>query len=90
MKLRAIVVVAAAFGATGSFAAPTPQSATPSSTVAKSPDPNEVICERQEVLGSRLQTKRICMTRSEWADVKSQDRQAIERAQTQRGNIAPK
>jgi hypothetical protein len=42
------------------------------------------------VLGSRLQTKRICMTRSEWADVKSQDRQAIERAQTQRGNIAPK
>jgi hypothetical protein len=92
MKLRTIVLVTAAFGATGSFAAPTPQSATPSSgiVVAKSLDPNEVICERQEVLGSRLATKRICMTRSQWADLKSQDRQEIERAQTQRGNIAPK
>ena len=73
MKLRTIVLVTAAFGATASFAAPTPQSATPSSTVAKTHDPNEVVCERQEVLGSRLQTKRICMTRSEWADLKSQD-----------------
>lgn len=89
MTLRAVILVTAAFGATGSFAAQTPPGATPSSVV-KAHDPNEVICERQEVLGSRLQAKRICMTRSQWADAKSQDRQDIERAQTQRGNIAPK
>jgi len=91
MKLRAIVLVAATVGAVGSLAAQTPQNTTPSSgTGAKSPDPNEVVCERQEVLGSRLASKRVCMTRSQWADMKSQDRQNIERAQTQRGNMAPK
>jgi hypothetical protein len=92
MKLRAIVLVAAAVGATASFAAPTPQNTTPSSgtTAAKSLDPNEVICEKQEVLGSRLAAKRVCMTRSQWADAKSQDRQDIERAQMQRGDMAPK
>lgn len=48
-------------------------------------DPNEVICEKQEVLGSRLATKKVCHTRAEWADLKLQDRQELERAQTRRG-----
>ena len=92
MTLRTIVLVTAAFGATSSFAAQTSQSSTSSSgtVVVKSLDPNEVVCERQEVLGSRLQSKRICMTRSEWAEQKSQDRQNIERVQMQRGSSAPK
>lgn len=49
------------------------------------PDPNEVICEKQEVLGSRLSSRRVCHTRAEWADLKLQDRQELERAQTRRG-----
>lgn len=52
----------------------------------KAPDPNEVICEKQEVIGSRLQTKRICRTRAEWADLRLQDQQAIDRVQIQRGS----
>ena len=48
------------------------------------PDPNEIVCEKQQVLGSRLQNKRVCMTRSEWADRRSEDRQDLERRQ-QRG-----
>ena len=51
----------------------------------KAHDPNEVVCEKQEVTGSRLATRRVCKTRAEWADLKLQDRQEIERIQTQRG-----
>ena len=47
-------------------------------------DPNEVVCERQEEIGSRLATKRVCMTRSEWAEQRRQDRMTIEKVQTQR------
>jgi hypothetical protein len=53
---------------------------------ASKPDPNqEVICEKQEVIGSRLQTKRVCRTRAEWADARREDQQYLERVQSQRG-----
>ena len=51
-----------------------------------SKDPNEVVCEKQEVLGSRVATKRICMTRAEWAEKRRVERLEIERAQTGRGS----
>ena len=51
----------------------------------KAPDPNEVICEKQEVIGSRLQSRRICRTRAQWADVRLQDRQEVEKAQVPLG-----
>lgn len=46
-------------------------------------DPNRVICEKQEVVGSRLQAKRVCMTAAEWATKRREERQMIDRAQTQ-------
>lgn len=52
---------------------------------AKKSDPNQIICEKQKVPGSRLSTAKVCKTRAEWADLKAQDRQDLERAQTQRG-----
>jgi hypothetical protein len=48
-------------------------------------DPNQVICEKQEVVGSRLATRRVCHTRAQWADLKLEDRQAIDKMQTNRG-----
>lgn len=54
-------------------------------TTAKADDPNEKICVKEEITGSRLGAKRICMTRAEWADRKLQDQQELVRAQTQRG-----
>lgn len=48
-------------------------------------DPNEVICERQPEIGSRLAHRRVCMTRSQWQDTRRQDREAVEKAQMQRG-----
>ena len=51
----------------------------------KTVDPNERVCERQESIGSRIASKRICMTRAQWADRRLQDRQELERVQVQRG-----
>lgn len=51
------------------------------STTKKAPDPNQVICEKQEVLGSRLAVRKVCMTRSEWAAQRQSDRQLVERSQ---------
>jgi hypothetical protein len=48
-------------------------------------DPNEVICEKQSVVGSRLTHRKVCLTRSQWDDARRQDRQEVEKAQTQRG-----
>jgi hypothetical protein len=44
-------------------------------------DPNERICEKLTIIGSRLSTKRVCATRAEWADRVRQDREAIEAGQ---------
>lgn len=45
-------------------------------------DPNKMICENQEVIGSRLATKRVCMTRAQWAEQQRADRALTERSQT--------
>lgn len=50
-------------------------------------DSNDPIrCERVEVIGSRLQTKRVCMRRSEWHEQRRANRMLIERTQVERGN----
>jgi hypothetical protein len=48
-------------------------------------NPTEIVCERVEVIGSRLASNRICMSRAEWAQRRKDDREQVERAQTQRG-----
>lgn len=93
MSVRTFVFLSvAALTASASLADPVPQTAgagTPAQSAAKTPDPNEVICERQEETGSRLGAKRICMTRSQWAEQKSEDRQQLEHVQVQRGMYDP-
>jgi len=44
-------------------------------------DPNERICETITPVGSRLATKRFCGTRTEWAEKKREEREALEAAQ---------
>jgi hypothetical protein len=51
----------------------------------KASDPNEILCEKAEEIGTRLVTKRTCMTRAQWAEQKRLSRQVIEQLQTQRG-----
>lgn len=51
-------------------------------------DPNRMICEKQEVLGTRLAAKRVCKTAAEWAAEKQQARQQIDRTQVQRSSTS--
>jgi hypothetical protein len=44
-------------------------------------DPNEIVCEKFKVIGSRLATKTACATRQEWADRRLTDRQNVEKSQ---------
>lgn len=46
-------------------------------------DPNRMVCEKQEVVGSRLATKRVCMTAAEWEAKRREERQMIDRSQIQ-------
>ncbi|GAA0324156.1 hypothetical protein GCM10009087_38050 [Sphingomonas oligophenolica] len=48
---------------------------------ARKHDPNEVLCEKQEVLGSRLAVKKICMTRAQWDAQRQSDRDLVDRSQ---------
>jgi hypothetical protein len=70
--------------ATGTSATPTA-----ASDKAQADYLNEKICRTEEVTGSRLSKKKVCKTRSQWADQQLQDRQEIERVQTQRSMKTP-
>ncbi len=45
-------------------------------------DPNRMICEKIEQIGSRLATKRICMTAAQWEEKRRLDREGLENAQS--------
>lgn len=50
----------------------------------KARDPNEIICERQEEIGSRLGGQRVCKTRAQWAEERRVSREDVDKAQMQR------
>lgn len=84
----ALSALAASAGASGpALAQAQSQTQTASGSSQQQPraNPDEIICYKQEVTGSRLGTKRVCKTRAEWADFQLQERQTIENYQTKRG-----
>lgn len=68
----------------GAMLLPGPASAEPAGKKTTT-DPNQVVCRKEEVLGSRLASRKICKTRAEWAEETRENRGNIERAQLQRG-----
>jgi len=46
-------------------------------------DPNRIICEKQEVIGSRVATKKVCLTAAQWEERRREDREALDKAQVQ-------
>lgn len=76
VRLALISAAVGAMATSGTFANPAAK---------KQPDPNEVVCEKQKELGSRLSMKRVCMTRAEWAQRRLLDRQEVDKAQTNKG-----
>ena len=69
----------------GAMLVPGPAFAEPAGKKKKLADPNEVVCRKEEVLGSRLRATKVCKTRAEWAEEMRENRGNIERAQVQRG-----
>lgn len=49
-------------------------------------DPNRVICKTMDIIGSRLGSKRTCMTASEWQAMEREQRGATEHIQAFRPN----
>jgi hypothetical protein len=47
----------------------------------KKDDGDKVICRTVDELGSRLASKRVCLTRSQWRDQQQNQRQNLEKAQ---------
>ena len=46
----------------------TASTAAPSGSPAADKNPNEIVCEKQMVIGSRLASKNKCLTRAQWAE----------------------
>jgi hypothetical protein len=44
-------------------------------------DPNKVICRTEEVMGSRLQTARTCLTKQQWAQRREEERRSVQHIQ---------
>lgn len=81
------ISMVAMLAASPASALPDPQQQTqaPAADASKAKKQNDVVCEVEEVTGSRLGAKRVCATRSQWQQRAQSDRQAIEKDQTQVG-----
>jgi len=79
-ELKFFVAIAASFMMAGPVTA---QSGAPAPAKAKPlpGSPDEVVCQKQEIVGSRLATRRVCMTRFQWQEQRAADRQDTERSQ---------
>jgi len=66
-------------GAPAAAQAPAPP---PAKAAKAKPGPNDMVCKREAVLGSRMK-ERICMTQGEWDARQEQDREDLNKSQTQ-------
>jgi invasion protein IalB len=89
MKLLGLTLLSASLAATSAAVSAQQQPQAQPQAAGSGLNPNEVICEKQDVTGSRLAHRKVCMTRSQWEDTRRQDRSAVEKVQTERGLIAP-
>ncbi|HEY6048799.1 MAG TPA: hypothetical protein VIV07_07115 [Sphingomicrobium sp.] len=95
MKDKLSLATAAAFALASVISGPASaqaQPAKPSDIVVqgelqktKAPDPDEVVCEKQQDPSSRLVSHRVCKTRAEWAEQRRLQQQEIYQIQIQRG-----
>jgi hypothetical protein len=62
------------------------QSANPGSKGVTGKNPNRIVCEVEDTIGSRLGARKICKTVLEWQQMRSEHRESIEKIQ-QNSNI---
>ena len=68
--------------ATALIAAPAFAQTTTPALAATAKDPNRVIGERVEEIGTRLGSKKVCMTAAQWAEQRQRDRDTVNDAQS--------
>jgi len=91
--MKTLIIALAALTATAGFAQETQAPATDTdggvgteqAAARPAKDPNERICRNIPQTSTRLGRKQECHTRAEWADLRHQDRQMVDEAQTRRG-----
>jgi hypothetical protein len=49
----------------------------------KSNDPNRIVCDVEQTTGTRLGARKVCKTAAEWAQLKQETRQNVEKVQQQ-------
>jgi hypothetical protein len=79
-RLSCTLSIAALVAGAGALAQP-PAGGNTGLTASKS-DPNRLICRTLDGSGSRLERQRACHTAAEWAEIRRQTRQAIDRIQS--------
>lgn len=52
----------------------------------KPDDPTRMVCRTSEVIGSRLATKKTCMTAMQWKQLEREQRDTVERVQSFKPN----
>ncbi len=52
-----------------------------SNPAAKNKDPNRIICEKVQETGSRLNSRKVCMTAQQWEEQRRRDRENLQDAQ---------
>jgi hypothetical protein len=83
----AVLIAAPALAAPDATTAPPAQSPQPAQpqqstkTAAQIAYDNEIVCQKEEVTGSRLGSHRVCMTRGEWMRSRMEDKAWVERMQ---------
>jgi hypothetical protein len=63
--------------------------AQPGAPAASKDDPNRIVCEKEEVIGSRLAAKKICLTAAQWQEQKARHREQLEKFQQQNTSTGP-
>ena len=63
----------------------------PAAAIAQEPgrDPNELICRATGEIGTRLARTRTCKTRAQWEELRREQRNSLDRAQTRQVNRNP-
>ena len=52
-----------------------------SANAAAKKDPNRIVCEKIQETGSRLNSRKVCMTAQQWEDQRRRDRENLQDAQ---------
>ncbi len=83
MKYLIAMAGLAALVASSGALAQQAQSAESSASERGTADPDRVICRRIGETGSRLASRRVCMTAAQWAEQRRLERMDVERSQSQ-------